>query len=108
MERSPPHARILGVLAALVVAAGCKSSPLVAPQVCAPGQQVVCACPGGAPGAQACNAEGTGYDGCECPGSSSSSSGGLTTASSSSGGGTGGTSTTSASSGGGTGGTSTT
>ncbi len=33
---------------------------------CVPGQQVACACPGSAMGAQACNAEGTGYIACEC------------------------------------------
>ncbi len=35
---------------------------------CVPGQQIECACPGGAPGAQACLPDGSGYDNCECPG----------------------------------------
>ncbi|UQA58296.1 hypothetical protein [Polyangium aurulentum] len=36
------------------------------PPLCVPGQQVACACPGGAMGAQACNAEGNGYEPCQC------------------------------------------
>lgn len=39
--------------------------------LCVPGQQVVCACPGGAIGAQLCIAEGSAYGTCECPGYSS-------------------------------------
>lgn len=39
-----------------------------ASQVCSPGQQIACACPGGAQGAQACNPSGTGYEPCDCPG----------------------------------------
>ena len=35
--------------------------------VCAPGKQEACACPGGAQGAQKCNATGTGYGDCACP-----------------------------------------
>jgi len=35
--------------------------------VCVPGQQVGCACVGGAQGAQVCNSEGTGYGPCYCP-----------------------------------------
>ena len=35
--------------------------------VCTPGQQVECACPGGAQGAQACNEDGTGFEACACP-----------------------------------------
>jgi hypothetical protein len=37
------------------------------PGNCVPGQQIECACPGGAPGAQACLPDGSGYDACECP-----------------------------------------
>lgn len=33
---------------------------------CTPGQQVECACPGGAPGAQACLSDGSGYEACQC------------------------------------------
>ena len=44
--------------------------------VCSPGQQVSCACPGGAQGAQRCNDSGTGYDDCECPGAGGSGGGG--------------------------------
>ncbi|MDC0739961.1 DUF2330 domain-containing protein [Polyangium mundeleinium] len=36
------------------------------PGVCIPGEQVECACPGGSPGAQACNQDGTGYEACQC------------------------------------------
>lgn len=56
-------------------------------QVCSPGQQIACACPGGAQGAQACNSSGTGYGACDCPmgtggggGSSSGGAAGATTA----------------------------
>lgn len=35
-------------------------------QVCVPGQQVECACPGGVPGAQACREDGGGFGPCEC------------------------------------------
>ncbi len=38
------------------------------PGNCVPGQQIACACPGGADGAQACLADGSGYGVCECPG----------------------------------------
>jgi hypothetical protein len=43
------------------------------PMACVPGQQIACPCPGGTEGAQACNADGTGYDICVCPGSESES-----------------------------------
>ncbi|HRI68550.1 MAG TPA: hypothetical protein PK156_30185 [Polyangium sp.] len=42
-------------------------------QVCIPGQQIACACPGGFSGAQACNEQGSGYDPCQCE----SSTGGM-------------------------------
>ncbi len=35
--------------------------------VCAPGQQVACACPGGEQGAQSCAADGNSFLPCECP-----------------------------------------
>lgn len=35
--------------------------------LCTPGEQVVCACPGGAPGAQRCRDDGSGYESCLCP-----------------------------------------
>ena len=35
--------------------------------VCAPGQQIACACGGSVDGAQACNVSGTGYGACQCP-----------------------------------------
>ena len=37
-----------------------------APGVCVPGRSVACVGPGGCDGAQVCNAEGTGYDACDC------------------------------------------
>jgi hypothetical protein len=36
--------------------------------VCAPGEQISCACPGGGSGVQVCNAEGTGFGACDCGG----------------------------------------
>lgn len=62
---------------------------------CVPGQQIECACPGGAPGAQACLPDGSGYDLCVCPGaegdgSSSGASAPTTDASGTEGGSTGG------------------
>lgn len=58
---------------------------------CVPGQQIECACPGGAPGAQACLPDGSGYEPCECPGDDAAttavdSSGGVGESSSSDGG----------------------
>ncbi len=44
------------------------------PMACIPGQQVQCACLGGADGIQVCRADGSGYDPCQC--SSATSSGG--------------------------------
>lgn len=35
-------------------------------RVCAAGQQVECACPGGTKGAQACKDDGSGYEACAC------------------------------------------
>lgn len=46
--------------------------------VCAPGQQVQCACGGGVDGYQVCNKDGTGYDACVCPDSGSGATGGAT------------------------------
>ena len=71
-----------GVAGLLIVSSitSCGSSP----GVCAPGQQIACACPGGAQGAQACNADGAGFAACDCPGSTSSSGTGTASGSSSS------------------------
>ena len=38
------------------------------PNACVPGQQLECSCPDGAKGAQACRADGTGFDVCTCVG----------------------------------------
>lgn len=46
---------------------------------CVPGQQVACACPGGADGAQACLPDGSGYAQCECPGDDSGETTGMPT-----------------------------
>lgn len=35
-------------------------------QLCVPGQQIACACPGGADGVQSCNGRGDGYGACNC------------------------------------------
>jgi hypothetical protein len=40
------------------------SGPLIPSAACVPGQQIACTCPGGAVGAQACNANGEGYGAC--------------------------------------------
>src|SRR5581483_10600562 len=53
-------------VAIAMLVAGCTRSSGV--QECVPGAQTSCACPGGAQGAQACNADGTGYLDCQCPG----------------------------------------
>jgi hypothetical protein len=53
------------VVFVFIVAGGCSSSP----KVCAPGQQIACACPGGGSGAQVCNSAGTGYGTCSGCGS---------------------------------------
>ena len=45
--------------------------------LCVPGQQVACACPGGTMGAQACNAQGNGYEPCQCETSGPGGSGGM-------------------------------
>jgi hypothetical protein len=52
---------------------------------CVPGQQIACPCPGGAEGAQACNAAGTGYLPCECPDDDADSGGPSTSSGSSDG-----------------------
>ena len=36
-------------------------------EVCTPGKVETCPCPGGEQGTQACNADGNGYDDCQCP-----------------------------------------
>lgn len=46
--------------------------------VCAPGQQVQCACGGSIVGYQVCNKDGTGYDACVCPDGGSGGTGGTT------------------------------
>ncbi len=50
-------------VALFVALAACSSE-----EVCAPGIQEECACPDGAPGAQACNTEGSGFGQCICDG----------------------------------------
>lgn len=55
------------ILAASAVGCGASSSDVAAGgDRCTPGQQVACACPGGFPGAQACTADGNGYERCDC------------------------------------------
>ncbi|HWB76704.1 MAG TPA: hypothetical protein VG755_17180 [Nannocystaceae bacterium] len=55
------------------------SATTSSPMNCVPGQQVACACPGGADGAQACLPDGSGYAACECPGDDSGEVTGPTT-----------------------------
>jgi hypothetical protein len=56
-----------------LLAAACGGTPIsvdpaTTERACAPGQQIECACPGGAPKAvQSCRADGSGYDQCACP-----------------------------------------
>lgn len=40
--------------------------------ICVPGIQIECPCPGGGPGAQACNMQGSGFEPCQCVGMSGS------------------------------------
>ncbi len=49
-------------LLALVAISSCDSTG----DVCVPGAQQACACPGGNSSAQVCNADGTGYEACSC------------------------------------------
>ncbi len=50
------------ILAALLCGGGCTKNNVAI--LCVPGDQKACACPGGLLGAQACNADGTGFDPC--------------------------------------------
>lgn len=54
---------VLGALLGASASSSCDS----AGDVCIPGAQSACPCPGGAIGAQACNAEGSGFETCMCP-----------------------------------------
>jgi len=85
----------------LALGLACNAGQQSTPTVCAPGQQVACACPGGALGAQACRGDGSGYG--ACTGCSGGSGGGGVGGQSSggAGGGIGGTAGASAGSGGG-------
>ncbi len=86
----------------LAVAMGCSSSDdptfganatssTASGGVCAPGQQIACACGGGVEGFQTCNADGSGYSMCSCGGSGGAGTGGSGGASTGAGGsGTGG------------------
>jgi hypothetical protein len=61
------------VQALLVLGVGCSGS---GEKPCAPGQQIECACPGGAKGAQQCRADGSGYGECTgCPGTTTGTGG---------------------------------
>lgn len=88
-------ARSMALMALAVFAAGCSGSLSNAPpgadagadgladsapaadaamretsaEVCTPGQSVACVGPGGCAGGQACNADGTAYEACDCGGS---------------------------------------
>jgi hypothetical protein len=61
----------IGETASLIIAVvscggGENSTPDASIKVCAPGQQIECACPAGAKGAQACKDDGSGYERCDC------------------------------------------
>ena len=68
---NPSSARFYRGIVSLVflisfsLAGACGSDPATAP-VCTAGASVTCACPGGYPGAQTCNAAGSGYGVCHC------------------------------------------
>lgn len=76
-------------------------------EVCVPGKQEACACPGQKDGAQVCNAKGTGYNSCQCEmitSSTSMGSGGDNSTGSTSSSGMGGSTNSSSSDSGGAGG----
>lgn len=53
----------------LLVLVQCSSDPAadpIADRVCDPGKQDACPCPGGTEGAQSCNADGSGFNECQC------------------------------------------
>lgn len=53
----------------LLVLVQCSSDPAVestTERVCDPGKQDACPCPGGTEGAQSCNADGSGFNECQC------------------------------------------
>ncbi|HMI86907.1 MAG TPA: hypothetical protein VK550_22590 [Polyangiaceae bacterium] len=52
-------------------ACGGRVDPPATANVCVPGQQVECACPGVVKGAQPCREDGSGYGVCQCPGTGS-------------------------------------
>lgn len=63
----------------LLVLVQCSSDPAadpIADRVCDPGKQTSCACPGGTQGAQSCNADGSGFNECQCETGGSSGSAG--------------------------------
>lgn len=55
----------MATAACLILAPGCTRSNDA--RLCVAGEQQVCACPGGAPGAQACEKDGYGFEACMCP-----------------------------------------
>lgn len=70
MRSSRPATRVvlLGATALLAGVLACTSDPAPASraQTCAPGASVSCVGPGGCAGGQVCNADGTGFDACDC------------------------------------------
>lgn len=87
----------------LLVLVQCSSDPAADPtaeRVCDPGKQDACPCPGGTEGAQSCNADGSGFNECQCEtgGSSGSAGSGGLSGSGGSGGGLSGASGTAGSS----------
>jgi len=63
---------VLAVVGALVGAASCVEREAT----CVPGQQISCACPGGAEGIQVCADDGERLSACDCPGTGSGGGGG--------------------------------
>jgi hypothetical protein len=63
-----------GILLALcaVACGSADTKDVFGSKICVAGVTVECACPGGVKGAQACRDDGTGYEACQCGGSSGS------------------------------------
>ena len=89
MKRALPKAAvvvgILGMTSTVIIGCGSDNPPgstgastgaasSTGGMVCIPGIQIECACPGGGPGAQACNMQGSGFEPCQCVGMSGSGS----------------------------------
>lgn len=64
--------KLLGLLIGAAAITACGGGDDFSARTCVPGVTQECACPGGAVGAQACSADGNGYEACQCGGGSGS------------------------------------